>query len=107
MPIGCDEAVFRVEVLSRRSSRADQASDDRRAPGWYHQSEDGEVTGPFGSRDAAWGSTVLTAHSECPECGDAGGPDGHDDNGGRGSDLTFCCRACGEQFDAESLVDRR
>lgn len=34
---------------------------------------------------------------ECPSCGD---PGPHDDNGERGDDLMFCCRSCGEHFDA-------
>lgn len=39
----------------------------------------------------------LTARSACPECGS---PGPHDDNGGRGVDLTFLCGSCGHQFDA-------
>lgn len=35
---------------------------------------------------------------ECPECGD-GGP--HEDNGERGSYLSWACAACGAHFDAE------
>lgn len=34
----------------------------------------------------------------CPACGHEGP---HDDNGARRADLSFCCCACGEHFDAE------
>lgn len=39
----------------------------------------------------------------CPACGSAGGEHGHDDNGGRGADPAYCCRDCGEHFDAEEV----
>ena len=48
--------------------------------------------------------TALHAYVErqhtggaCPACG-AAGP--HDDNGCSGDELSFCCCACGEQWDA-------
>lgn len=39
----------------------------------------------------------------CPACGSTGGEHGHDDNGGRGADLAYCCRDCGEHFDAKPI----
>lgn len=41
----------------------------------------------------------TTSGGDCPNCG-AHGP--HDTNGETGAGLAFCCRACGEQWDAES-----
>ena len=34
---------------------------------------------------------------DCPNCGNHGP---HDTNGESGRDLSFCCTACGEQWDA-------
>lgn len=51
------------------------------------------------SRLTALRATVeRTLHGgECPNCGN---PGPHDDNGEFGSNLSFRCDACGEQWDA-------
>lgn len=42
----------------------------------------------------------LENRVECPECDDQGP---HDDNGARGSELSYCCRKCGTHFDADQV----
>lgn len=49
------------------------------------------------ARLTAWAER-MHGGGACPDCGDAGP---HDDNGAaRASELAFCCRACGMNFDA-------
>ena len=38
----------------------------------------------------------------CPDCGHHGV---HDDNGEKGEEQTFCCYACGSQFDFQRLTE--
>jgi hypothetical protein len=42
----------------------------------------------------------LTGRFPCPDCGNVGP---HDDNGGTGANLSFCCAGCGIHIDADQV----
>jgi transposase-like protein len=46
---------------------------------------------------AAKARNVLDNRVECPDCGHKGP---HEDNGARGSELTYLCVSCHSQFEA-------